>query len=124
MLRRAVGLESRLLVDHDDGELAAGDVFVLLTDGVWNALGEEAIAALLARRAGEARGRGAGGTAAGTGAGWPGAAAEGAAAGIEAGGTEARRPEAWRTGAVFDLFLFAIIKLIIWGPFSIKFQLR
>ncbi|MCK6409221.1 bifunctional protein-serine/threonine kinase/phosphatase [Thauera sp.] len=99
VLRRAVGLESRLLVDHDDGELAAGDVFVLLTDGVWNALGDEAIAALLARRAGEARGRGAGGTAAGTGAGWPGAAAEGAAAGIEAGGTEARRPEAWRTGA-------------------------
>jgi serine/threonine protein phosphatase PrpC len=57
VLRRAVGLESRLLVDHDDGELVAGDVFVLLTDGVWNALGEEAIAALLARQAGES-GRG------------------------------------------------------------------
>jgi serine/threonine protein phosphatase PrpC len=53
VLRRAVGLESRLLVDHDDGELAAGDVFVLLTDGVWNALGEVEIAALLARHAGE-----------------------------------------------------------------------
>ncbi len=54
VLRRAVGLESRLLVDHDDGELAAGDVFVLLTDGVWNALGEAEIAAVLERHVGEA----------------------------------------------------------------------
>ena len=57
VLRRAVGLESRLLVDHDDGELAAGDVFVLLTDGVWNALGEVEIAAVLARHVGEEKGR-------------------------------------------------------------------
>jgi serine/threonine protein phosphatase PrpC len=99
VLRRAVGLELRLLVDHDDGELAAGDVFVLLTDGVWNALGDEAISALLARRAGEARGRGAGGAEGG----WTevgGTAAGGmSAAGIEAGGTEARRSAAWRTEA-------------------------
>ena len=99
VLRRAVGLESRLLVDHDDGELAAGDVFVLLTDGVWNALGDEAISELLARRAGEARGRGAGGAEGG----WTevgGTAAGGmSAAGIEAGGTEARRSAAWRTEA-------------------------
>ncbi|WP_454455476.1 bifunctional protein-serine/threonine kinase/phosphatase [Thauera phenylacetica] len=54
VLRRAVGLESRLLVDHDDGELAAGNVFVLLTDGVWNALGEAEIAAVLERHVGEA----------------------------------------------------------------------
>ena len=58
VLRRAVGLESRLLVDHDDGELAAGDVFVLLTDGVWNALGEVEIAAVLARHVGEEKERG------------------------------------------------------------------
>ncbi len=60
VLRRAVGLESRLLVDHDDGELAAGDVFVLLTDGVWNALGEAEIAAVLERHVGEGGGGGGG----------------------------------------------------------------
>ncbi|MBV2263072.1 MAG: protein phosphatase 2C domain-containing protein [Thauera sp.] len=109
VLRRAVGLESRLLVDHDDGELAAGDVFVLLTDGVWNALGEAEIAALLARHAGEQGRRGAERAAVGMvapdsaargpgaeGAGAVGAAAEGAAAegngmGISwAGGAPAR----------------------------------
>lgn len=47
VLRRAIGLEARLLVDHDDGELAAGDRFVLLTDGVWNTLGDAAVAAVL-----------------------------------------------------------------------------
>ncbi len=62
VLRRAVGLESRLLVDHDDGELAAGDVFVLLTDGVWNALGEVEIAAVLARHVEEEKGRATGGS--------------------------------------------------------------
>ena len=64
VLRRALGLESRLLVDHDDGELALGDVFVLLTDGVWNTLGDEAIAALLARQAGQEKEREGGGRAA------------------------------------------------------------
>ena len=64
VLRRAVGLESRLLVDHDDGELAAGDVFVLLTDGVWNALGEVEIAAVLARHVEEEKERGGRGRAA------------------------------------------------------------
>lgn len=44
VLRRAIGLEARLLVDYDDGELAAGDRFVLVTDGVWNALGDAGIA--------------------------------------------------------------------------------
>ena len=64
VLRRALGLESRLLVDHDDGGLALGDVFVLLTDGVWNTLGDEAIAALLARQAGQEKEREGGGRAA------------------------------------------------------------
>lgn len=47
VLCRAIGLEPRLLVDHDDGELQAGDRFVLVTDGVWNALGEALIADVL-----------------------------------------------------------------------------
>lgn len=47
VLRRAIGLEARLLVDHDDGELAAGDRFVLVTDGVWTTLGDAGIAAVL-----------------------------------------------------------------------------
>ncbi len=51
VLRRAVGLERRLLVDFDDGELAAGDRFVLATDGVWNALGDDRVAAVLQRTA-------------------------------------------------------------------------
>jgi len=49
VLRRAVGLDAQLLVDHGDGELAPGDRFVLLTDGVWNALGDAGIQELLAR---------------------------------------------------------------------------
>ncbi|HRP23033.1 MAG TPA: bifunctional protein-serine/threonine kinase/phosphatase [Thauera sp.] len=51
VLRRAIGLEARLLVDHDDGELAAGDRFVLVTDGVWTTLGDAGIAAVLLAQA-------------------------------------------------------------------------
>ena len=47
VLRRAIGLEARLLVDHDDGELALGDCFVLVTDGVWATLGDAGIAAVM-----------------------------------------------------------------------------
>lgn len=47
VLRRAIGLEARLLVDHDDGELAVGDRFVLVTDGVWATLGDAGIAAVV-----------------------------------------------------------------------------
>ena len=47
VLRRAIGLEARLLVDHDDGELALGDCFVLATDGVWATLGDAGIAAVM-----------------------------------------------------------------------------
>jgi len=49
VLRRAVGLDAQLAVDYDDGELAAGDRFVLVTDGVWGALGDGGIGELLAR---------------------------------------------------------------------------
>lgn len=48
VLRRAVGLDEHLVVDHSDGELQGGDRFVLLTDGVWGSLGEEGLRALLA----------------------------------------------------------------------------
>lgn len=51
VLRRAIGLEARLLVDHDDGELLPGDRFVLVTDGVWGSLGDAGIAEVLRREA-------------------------------------------------------------------------
>ena len=40
VLTRAVGLDSRLTVDHGMGALAEGDLFLLTTDGVWSALAE------------------------------------------------------------------------------------
>lgn len=49
VLHRAVGLDARLAVDHADGELEVGDIFVLMSDGVWNTLHDDGIAALLAR---------------------------------------------------------------------------
>lgn len=48
VLSRAVGLDAHLSVDYADGELELGDVFALLTDGVWHELGETTIAELLA----------------------------------------------------------------------------
>jgi protein phosphatase len=48
VLRRAVGLDSHLVVDCADGPLEDGDVFLLATDGVWEVLGERALADLLA----------------------------------------------------------------------------
>ena len=44
VLRRAMGLDPRLSVDHASDELAAGDVFLLATDGVWSALRDETLA--------------------------------------------------------------------------------
>jgi len=49
VLRRAIGLDGHLVVDHADGELAAGDRFVLLTDGVWGTLTDDDLISLLAR---------------------------------------------------------------------------
>ena len=40
VLKRAVGLDTHLVVDYTDGELMPGDVFVMATDGVWEVLGE------------------------------------------------------------------------------------
>jgi protein phosphatase len=45
--KRAVGLDSHLVVDFADGELRAGDVFLLVTDGVWDVLGDRELHAAL-----------------------------------------------------------------------------
>jgi protein phosphatase len=47
VLRRAVGLDAHFVVDHSEGELENGDVFVLLCDGVWNTLGDDKIKGML-----------------------------------------------------------------------------
>jgi serine/threonine protein phosphatase PrpC len=48
VLTRAIGLDSRLAIDHGMGQLAAGDVFLLACDGVWASLSEYDIASCLA----------------------------------------------------------------------------
>ncbi|MCF8199612.1 MAG: bifunctional protein-serine/threonine kinase/phosphatase [Sulfuritalea sp.] len=48
VLSRAVGLDAVLAVDYADGELEEGDVFLLVSDGVWAALGDTRLARLLA----------------------------------------------------------------------------
>ena len=47
VLKRAVGLDDQLTVDYSDGELRAGDVFALLSDGVWSTLKDTRIADVL-----------------------------------------------------------------------------
>ena len=46
-LTRAIGAEERVVVDYTQGDLLAGDLFVLLSDGVHGALSERHLAALL-----------------------------------------------------------------------------
>lgn len=43
VLKRAVGLDTHLEVDFYDGALKVGDVFALMSDGVWDVLGEKNI---------------------------------------------------------------------------------
>lgn len=43
VLKRAVGLDRHLEVDYADGALKLGDVFALMSDGVWDVLGEQTI---------------------------------------------------------------------------------
>jgi protein phosphatase len=43
VLKRAVGLDSHLEVDYAEGALQVGDVFALMSDGVWDVLGEQNI---------------------------------------------------------------------------------
>ncbi|TAJ80203.1 MAG: bifunctional protein-serine/threonine kinase/phosphatase [Gallionellaceae bacterium] len=40
VLKRAVGLDQQLQVDYAEGELQAGDKFALMSDGVWERLGQ------------------------------------------------------------------------------------
>jgi serine/threonine protein phosphatase PrpC len=47
VLKRAVGLDTHLVVDYTDGELVLGDVFVMVTDGVWEVLGERVVREVL-----------------------------------------------------------------------------
>jgi protein phosphatase len=48
VLKRAIGLDSQLLVDYSEGDLLEGDIFALMTDGVWERLGETRIQQILA----------------------------------------------------------------------------
>jgi serine/threonine protein phosphatase PrpC len=43
VLKRAVGLDQHLVVDLGEGNLQIGDVFALMSDGVWDTLGEKNI---------------------------------------------------------------------------------
>lgn len=47
VLARAVGLDAHLLLDFGDGELVAGDRFLLASDGVWGALPDPRLADVL-----------------------------------------------------------------------------
>ena len=48
LLRRAVGLDEQVLVDFAQDGLLTGDVFLMLTDGVWEVLSEPEMAECLA----------------------------------------------------------------------------
>ncbi|MBL8449420.1 MAG: bifunctional protein-serine/threonine kinase/phosphatase [Dechloromonas sp.] len=47
VLSRAIGLDPRVLMDFSDGELAPGDRFALISDGVWGILPDPLIAEVL-----------------------------------------------------------------------------
>ncbi|HEX5844105.1 MAG TPA: bifunctional protein-serine/threonine kinase/phosphatase [Pseudomonas sp.] len=47
VLKRAMGLDQHLVVDYLDGELRAGECFVLVSDGVWATLGDNGIQQIL-----------------------------------------------------------------------------
>lgn len=47
VLTRAIGLDVALALDYYEGELELGDVFILLSDGVWEPLGEQRLHQLL-----------------------------------------------------------------------------
>ncbi|MEQ6290631.1 protein kinase [Vogesella sp. GCM10023246] len=47
VLKRGMGLDAHVVADFSDGDLQPGDVFALLCDGIWNALGDLRIDELL-----------------------------------------------------------------------------
>jgi serine/threonine protein phosphatase PrpC len=48
VLRRALGLDHHLVVDFIEGDLQAGDLFLLVSDGVWEVIGAGVVARILA----------------------------------------------------------------------------
>jgi protein phosphatase len=48
VLTRAIGLDERLLLDHSEDVLEVGDRFALVSDGVWEPLGDRELERLLA----------------------------------------------------------------------------
>lgn len=48
VLKRALGLDQHLVMDYREGELQAGESFLLVSDGVWAPLGDATIANILA----------------------------------------------------------------------------
>ena len=49
VLKRAIGLDAHLTADFGEGNLQVGDAFALLSDGVWDSLGEKVIHAGLTK---------------------------------------------------------------------------
>ena len=49
VLKRAVGLDGHLTADFGEGNLQVGDIFALMSDGVWDSLGEQTIHAGLTK---------------------------------------------------------------------------
>lgn len=49
VLRRAVGLDRHLVADFAEGELQGGDMFLMVTDGVWEVLGDPTMTGVLRR---------------------------------------------------------------------------
>ena len=49
VLKRAIGLDAHLTADFGEGNLQVNDVFALMSDGVWDSLGEQAIHAGLTK---------------------------------------------------------------------------
>lgn len=47
VLKRALGLDTHVLPDFGDGEVQAGDCFLLVSDGVWEPLGQQELHRLL-----------------------------------------------------------------------------
>ncbi|HEX4986982.1 MAG TPA: PP2C family serine/threonine-protein phosphatase [Burkholderiales bacterium] len=52
VLKRAVGLDTHLVADYTGGEILAGDVFLLASDGVWEVLGERLVREIMHSGAG------------------------------------------------------------------------
>jgi len=49
VLRRAIGLDTHLVVDYADGEIDEGDRFLICSDGVWEPLGADRLRDILGR---------------------------------------------------------------------------